>query len=117
MNEYMLVAFVIGLVVGIVAGFFRGMNFWVKQMIEDPEGIARVLNNIKKDEAKPTGKEEPMKIEKHGDMYYAFADNGDFLAQALTPTELMDNITKRFPDRVFKGALTKEQAKEMGIVQ
>jgi hypothetical protein len=117
MNEYTIAAFMFGLVVGMVAGFFRGMNFWVKQMVEDPEGIARVLNNIKKDEANPTGKEEPMKIEKHGDMYYAFADNGDFLAQALTPTDLIDRIEKRFPDRVFKGALTKEQAKEMGIVQ
>jgi hypothetical protein len=75
------------------------------------------LNNIKKDEAKPTGKEEPMKIEKHGNILYAFTEGGDFLAQATTPTELMDRIEKRFPDRVFKGALTKEQAKEMGIVQ
>lgn len=117
MIEAMLLAFLIGLAVGLVAGFFRGMNFWVKQMVEDPEGMSRVLNSIKKDDAKPTGQEEPMKIEKHGDIYYAFADNGDFLAQASTPSELIDLIGERFPGRAFKGELTKEQAKDMGIIQ
>jgi hypothetical protein len=116
MNEYTLVALVIGLAVGLVLGFFRGIDFWIKQMIEDPNGVARVLNSVKKnEEAKEDS--ETMTVEKHDGVLYAFTSNGDFLAQAATMSELLAMIEKRFPNRVFKSHMTMKQAKEMGVVQ
>ena len=116
MYEYTLVALVIGLAVGLVLGFFRGIDFWIKQMTEDPNGVARVLSNIKKvEEAKENS--ETMTVEKHDGVLYAFTSNGDFLAQAATMSELLAMIEKRFPSRVFKGELSVKQATEMNIIK
>jgi len=116
MYEYTLLTFVIGLAVGLILGFFRGTDFWIKQMIEDPNGVSRILNNIKKnEEAKENS--ETMTVEKHNGVLYAFTSNGDFLAQAATMSELLATIEKQFPGRVFKGEMSVKQATEMDVIK
>ena len=112
-----LFAFLFGLAVGMVIGFLRATNYWSKHMLDHPEILNKVLKSIRQTENLPKGKEELMTFEKYGEIYYAFTEGGDFLAQANTPSDLMDLIQKRFPDRVFRCTLDKDKAKEMGIIQ
>jgi hypothetical protein len=56
-----------------------------------------------------------IKIEKHSDVYYVYADadNGEFMAQGASMKELEDALAKRYPEKKF--AATPENLKEMGF--
>lgn len=59
---------------------------------------------------------EELRVERHGDQLYVYTKiNDEFLAQGSTLEECLDRIGKRFPDRNFRGLLSKEQADALGV--
>lgn len=109
----------VGFCLGSVFGYMKGTSDLVNMLVKHPEELdklKRQLANIPKPE-QPKGQEELMRIERYGDELYAFADTGDFLAQAPTMTTLIQRIEKRFPGRIFKGQLSAKDAKDLGIIQ
>lgn len=46
--------------------------------------------------------ERRVRIERHEDVYYAYAMDGDFLAQGTTFVELFDRFHSRFPTESFR---------------
>lgn len=117
MTELIILALVF--IAGSVLGYFKGTHDLIDMLIKHPEELdklKRQLDNISKPET-PKGKEEPMLIERHGEEFYAFTSDGDFLAQAPTMTVLMERIKERFPGRVFKGEVSAKDAKDLGIIQ
>ena len=62
------------------------------------------------------GNQEEVEIERINDTLYVYTKNGkEFLAQAPTLEEALSRINKRFPNRAFKGLISKEQAEALGI--
>jgi len=45
--------------------------------------------------------EQSMRIERHEDAYFAYAQDGDFLAQGKSFSELFDSFHARFPSQSF----------------
>ena len=105
--------------IGVVAGYFKGTSDIIDMFIKHPEELdklKRQLGDLPKS-SEPKGKEEPMRIERHGEELYAFTNTGDFLAQAPTMTLLLQRIEQRFPGRKFKGEVSAKDAKDLGIIQ
>jgi len=46
--------------------------------------------------------ERRVQIERHDNVYYAYAINGDFIAQGTTFGELFDRFHSRFPQQSFR---------------
>ena len=75
----------------------------VKSIVEKArqEYIEDIKNNI-----------VDVKLEKAGDMYFIYSkDEGTFLAQGKNMEELEDNLTSRFPGKMFN--TTPEDLKEL----
>lgn len=89
-------------------------------MLQNPQEMIALLQKYKtekdKEETAPKSSTRPVKVEKHGEQFYLFADdNGEFLAQGRTVEEALDIIAKRFPDQNFRGLIPKEDAEKMGL--
>lgn len=92
----------------------------VRRVIENPAEIERIARNarsyIAQEENKSKGEEEPIRVERHGDQLYIYTKNTDeFLAQGSTLQEALTRIELRFPDRKFRGYLSKEEADTLGV--
>lgn len=112
---------------------FIGLMFWlgwtlrglliIRAMSENPEKIIEILKEVKRinqAERAQDSQEQPetttqLKIERHGDMLYAFSqDRDEFIAQGTNLTEVLDRAHQRFPNKVFVGTITNDNpAKEL----
>ena len=96
-----------------------GMDI-VRRVIENPEEIERIARNarrhIAREANKSTGEEESIRVERHGDQLYLYTKNTDeFLAQGSTLQEALTRTEERYPDRKFRGYLSKEEADDLGV--
>ena len=103
------VSFLFGVFVGLVIayGIIRMLGKMLYNKLVD-EGVI-------KSEAEESGDTDSrrieMKVEKHGDVWYAFdATNDDFVCQGLDLKELKANFVKRFPG--YDGAIV-DAAKDL----
>jgi hypothetical protein len=92
----------------------------VRRVIENPAEIERIARNartnIAREAYKSKDEEEPIRVERHGDQLYLYTKNTDeFLAQGSTLQEALTRTELRFPDRKFKGYLSKEEADDLGV--
>lgn len=95
-------------------GQVRGRMELMREILARPEEITRIVNKYRvKDE--DSGNEETLEVERHGDLVYVYTKSGEFLAQAATLQECLTRIEQRFPDRRFRGHLSKEQADRLGV--
>lgn len=68
-------------------------------------GIQRDIDSgiLKVEDLEDDGEEERrVRIERHDNVYYAYALDGDFLAQGSTFNELFDRFHARFPTQSFR---------------
>ncbi|NDG29729.1 hypothetical protein EB118_06505 [bacterium] len=98
----------------------RGGMDVVRRIIENPAEIERIARNarshIAQEAAKSKSEEEAIRVERHGDQLYLYTKNTDeFLAQGSTLQEALTRIEQRFPDRKFRGYLSKEEADNLGV--
>lgn len=109
---------------GFIAGWLNHAKLIFNRLIENPDPIMRVVDQIRKsrnpksqvEEVKEEDDTKDIRVERHGDQLYLYtADTDEFLAQGSTLQAALDNIQKRYPGRVFKGHLSKDQADSLGI--
>lgn len=113
-------------IVAFYAGWFlRGVRF-LFLLSRDPERTITILEQIKKINDREAALEESpegqitagtteLKIERHGNMLYAFAkDTDQFIAQGPNLDALIDSAKQRFPDKKFFGMIPNgDPAKEL----
>lgn len=78
--------------------------------------IERARKEIQRSEEASREKPEELAVERHGDQLYVYTKtDNEFLAQGSTLEEALDRIAERFPERNFRGLLSKEQADSLGV--
>jgi hypothetical protein len=104
------------------AGYLWGKATAVRRIIEsiarDPEHLGRALDDYRsiRNDTEEEGTDHEFRVEEHGGQIYVYdTESGEFLAQAATLKSALELVTQRFPDRKYQGAVTKEQAEELGI--
>ncbi len=105
---------------GFITGWFWHARSMFRRVTDNPEKMIDLLEKYKKAKAEMDDEESPIttevKVEKMGNQFYLFTkDTDEFLAQGHSLEEALEAIKKRFPDRNFKGIVTKEQAEKMGL--
>jgi hypothetical protein len=106
--------------VGFLCGWFWHARTMLKRILQNPQEMITLLEKYKveNDKVQTTVGDSirPVKVEKHGEQFYLYADdNGEFLAQGSSMEEALDIIAKRFPDQNFRGLIPKDQAEKMGL--
>lgn len=96
-------------------GQTRGRLEVLKEIIIRPDEINRIVKKFNKEEQQESRGEETMEVERHGDQIYVYTKSGEFLAQGPTLEDCLSRIERRFPERKFRGHLTKEQADNLGV--
>lgn len=81
------------------------------------KAVERARRDLKAIDANDTERPaEELKVERHGEQLYVYTkDNNEFLAQGTTLQECLDRIGERFPERTFRGLLSKEQADALSV--
>jgi hypothetical protein len=104
-----------------VGWHLRGIML-IRNILRNPDGMIKLINEVKAIDQRDdtaTGKEgaRRIRVEKHGEELYLFAeDNDEFLAQGPTLEVALERIEKRFPGDSFRGIIAKEDAEKWGIV-
>lgn len=73
------------------------------------KNIQRIIERLEQQEEQEQEREEAsyinLKIEQHGNTYYAYnLDNDTFMSQGTTREELENNLRERFPGKKFTAA-------------
>jgi len=94
--EFDFLSFVLGIVVGLFIAYsivrIAGRLLYNKLVSEG------VIKSVEEEENKTESNRIEMKVEKHGDVLYAFRkDTDDFICQGADFAELKNNFAKRFP--------------------
>ena len=103
------------------AGYIWGKATAVRRIIasiaRDPEHLGRALDEfraVRRDPDEPA--DANLVVERHGDQLYLYdSKDNEFLAQGATLELALAAVAKRYPDRRYKGHITREQAQELGI--
>lgn len=116
-------------IVGIWAGWVvRGVHLLL-MISKDPDRFAELIKEVKavnREYELETGKAlggdaathkvEDLKIESHGGHLYLFTkDKDEFIAQGATLKAALDEAGRRFPNRIFHGMVSREEAEALGI--
>ncbi len=102
-------------------GFWTGMRWQAiriaQRMVEDPGRIRAALREIEQlQREEDSAGSETVRVESvHGQIYVYVDSTDEFLAQGSTLEEVLDRISKRFPNRKFQGLIAAEQASKMAI--
>lgn len=105
------------LVLAFIFGWWLHKITTLNRILRDPDHFIDLLTKYKAvmnedDQSNP----EEVEIERINDTLYVYTKNSkEFLAQAPTLEEALSRINKRFPNRTFKGLISKEQAEALGI--
>ena len=110
-------------IIGFVAGWLNHAYAFFQKCKSNPDELIELLTKYKKvnqtSEKVQTSEQEDtsdIKVERHGDQLYIYtAEDDEFLAQGSTLQDALDNVQRRYPGRVFKGHLTKQQADSLGV--
>lgn len=102
--EFDFLSFWIGIMAGL--GMAYGIVHWVGRQL-----VQRLEAAVEEEETKSQIRRIEMKVERHGDVWYAFnATNDDFVCQGVDLKELKTNFIKRFPG--YDGAIV-DAAKDL----
>lgn len=90
-----------------------------KALIDNPKEVEKLVNLARKEKESNLEEldiPEPLKVERHGSQIYLYNEKTDeFLAQGSTLQEALDNTEKRYPNKQFKGYLSKDEADRLGV--
>lgn len=103
-----------------LAGWWICKILTLRKILNDPDEflilIKRYKELQKEVEDKSTDDPSQVRVEKHGNQIYIYVkDTDEFLAQGSSLEEALDRISKRYPDRVFKGIIPKEDVDKFGL--
>jgi hypothetical protein len=104
-----------------VGWHLRGIML-IRNILRNPDGMIKLINEVKAIDERDDGDKDKqgarrIRVEKHGEELYLFAeDNDEFLAQGPTLEVALERIEKRFPGDSFRGIIAKEDAEKWGIV-
>jgi len=120
--ELFLDSVILFFVPGLVIGWLLNARAVARKILNDPDKMIKMIEKYKQSKAALDEIDledenlTELTVEKHADVIYLFrSDTHEFLAQATTLQEALDLVSKRFPNKNFKGTLSKEQAEELGI--
>lgn len=120
--EFDVMTFVIGAVLGAVAGY-RVADHIHKSIIPDlfrragitPEKLEKIMDDLRQEIATGEDKESVeimIKVEQHGSQLYVFRkDNDEFLGQGKNKDEILAILRSKFKDVKF--AVTKEDGADL----
>ncbi len=102
---YMLLIFV----VGFALGYMRGMRKITEFMLTDPQQFDKLIKEARKqladaklDDDVENHRETVIDIDREQNQYYAYAADGEFLAQGEDFKTMFERIKQRFPGRSFR---------------
>lgn len=94
----------------------------IRRILGKPQEMIELLKKYKEatDEFQVLKNPEkfPVEVEvvKEQDSFYLYSkSDNQFLGQGATIEDALENIRKRFPNKVFKGFIPKEQAEAWGL--
>lgn len=97
-------------------GQTRGRLEVLQEFLRRPDDITKIVQKYAKEETRLDRlPEEEMTVERHDQILYVYTKSGEFLAQGSSIEECLTKIETRFPERKFRGHLSKEQADNLGI--
>ena len=106
-------------VLGFIYGWWlhgRWTQRIMNKLLEDPSSLITILEKFKQPDNTQTDSAHPLRVEQHDDVIYLYnGATGEFLAQGATLQEALDLVGQRFPDKTFKGVLSKEEVDTLGI--
>ena len=89
-------SFLFGVMVGLSIAY--GIIRMLGKMLYNKLVAEGVIKSVEEEQAESENKRIEMKVEKHGDVLYAFRkDNDDFVCQGADFAELKANFLRRFP--------------------
>ena len=104
------------------AGYMWGIRVAVMRIIasiaDNPEHLGRALDDFRairnsKDTLSDTSAGDII-VEQHGSQLYLYdSQDNQFLAQGSTLEQALELVAQRYPDRKYKGHLTREQAQQL----
>ena len=120
-----LIIYILLFLVGFALGYMRGMHKITEFMINNPDKFSEMIQAARKqiaeaklDDDVANNRETVIDIDREQNQYYAYATNGEFLAQGEDFKTVFERIKKRFPGRSFRinkynAKLTEEETTRM----
>lgn len=108
-------------IIGFVVGWMNHAYTFFLKCKSNPDEIIELLTKYKNSnqpkEPEPSQEDaDDIKVERHGDQLYIYTvEDDEFLAQGSTLQDALNNVQRRYPGRVFKGMLSEQEAKTLGI--
>jgi len=120
--EQFLSTFVI-FISGLVVGWILHARSMLNRLTEDPDKMIHLLEQLKKvkaeveaEEILSTTKLTEVRVEKIGNQFYLYTTTeNEFLGQGTSLEDALEAVKKRYPNRNFKGLISKEDAEKMGL--
>lgn len=111
------------IIVSFLVGWLSHASAIYKKIAADPDEMISLISKFKKiKDSTQQVQESPqliqareVKVEKHGDIIYVYAkDTDEFLAQGTDLQDALAQVEKRYPGKLFKGFLSKEEVDALG---
>lgn len=113
---------IIYIILSFLFGYWLSHLIMIRRILKNPQQMIDLLTKYKeaKDEFAVIKDPEkfPVEVEviKEQDRFYLYSKlDNQFLGQGSTVEDALDNIRKRFPNKVFRGIIPKEQAEAWGL--
>lgn len=88
--------------VGYYFGLARAKHELAQNIIDDPDRIIAIINELKELNEDVTDVGTEVYVEQHNDRFFVYnKTNSLYLGQGLSVDDAMKTVTNRFPDQVF----------------
>lgn len=108
-----------------ILGYWISHLIMVRRILRDPDRMIDLLKKYKEaaeevnaENISPTTGNRIVEVEvlKENETFYLYSkDDNQFLGQGSTIESALDSIRKRYPNKVFKGFIPREQAEAWGL--
>lgn len=106
---------------GVVFGWLLHARSMFNRVTQDPDKMIDLLEKYKAakeevEQEETSVKMTEVRVEKIGDMFYLYTiKDNEFLAQGPSLEDALEAVKKRYPNRNFKGLISKDAAEKMGL--
>lgn len=108
-------------ITGFILGWLSHARSIFQKIFDNPDRMIHLLEKYK--EAKEEAEEESLpvkmtevRVEKIGEQFYLYTTkDNEFLAQGISLEAALEAVKQRYPNRIFRGLIAKEDAEKMGL--
>ena len=104
-------------ILGVWVGWRLHRAWWHFNLSQRTDQLRILLDQL--DELRSKAQDEPetaLRVDRVGPEIFLYEEaTGEFLAQAPTLQVALERVAQRYPDRNFRGLLTREQAQQYGV--